>query len=231
MRNSIQFLRSFYLTPIKFKFTVSVYILDFFPSSKGPIPAAGKMWHKAQSFPDFLNLNQKYLSDGHITDSEWIHPLGAPGPILDLHIVEALSDLGLFVYDIGAFYHEIDSEGRPYISFWCPEASNPLKLIKKLQERTDILICATKLHPFEAIEGAAEPIFIERILIPDSGLEIQDCQVVQPDDLSNRIEFWAQENMQLLRPCLIDVVAGDFEEMDLVSKLQEAINQCNWSSA
>jgi hypothetical protein len=187
-----------------------------------------EMWDKAQNFTDFLNLNQQYDSE----TNEWIHPLGAPGPTINPRTRKILSDLGLFVYDTGEYFEDGIVEDRPYVSFWCPEASKPSELITKLQDRTDVIVCATKLHPFEVVKGTvADRIYITRLLTRDAGIEDDDLQTVEPQDLSQKIEFWRLDNVRLLRPCLIDLVAADYKKTDLVSKLQETIHQCNWRNA
>jgi len=197
------------------------------------------MWHTAQTFTDFLDLNRQYNSGDNADPKQWLDPHSGPLKI-DSGTRDRLLDLELFVYRVGEGDYWCSQRGtikiwnRPYLSMWCPDTTAPLKLIKSLQGRSDVIVYAAKLHPFEVVEGTpAEPTDLEKnhCTFLSGELECENPKV-EAEDLSTTNGFWNLDNIRLLRPCLIDLIAVDWEWKveDLAKTLRETINQCNWSN-
>lgn len=181
-----------------------------------------------------LNLNRKYNSKDAKYD-EWLHPFGGRIDVKS-DTQQRLHNLGLFVYGAEEYFYirdnELETWQRPYISFWCPERTMPLSLIEKLRERSDVTVCAVKLHPFQVVCAPAEPIYLSRYIPADMErprYEYEEDSKIEAIDLSKDYEFWNLDNVQREKPWLIDMV-GDWDDLDLVGALREAIDQCKWSN-
>ena len=186
-------------------------------------------WDKAQNFDDFLQLNQEFISRFVTVDkSEWVTP---PWDYTFINVnssyYEGFGQLDVFVYSSTMFKGSGGRANRYHLSFWCPESTNPLKLIRRLRERSDIVVYATKLHPYEVVEGTpTEGIYTFR---NKKGIETQYSKIYARD-VSKEYEFWQLENVRLLKPWLVDVVALNWnQDVDLTQLVREAIDQCGWS--
>lgn len=198
-----------------------------------------EMWYQAENFTDLLQLNQIYVSgSGKVDYRNWLPP-SETAPIDCIGgILRRLNDLGLFAYN-GQEYATLKYIwARPYLSFWCPESTKPLELISKLRERPDIIIYASKLHPFEVVQRTpAEPTSYVRRKIPSdiSGSnkvtwEEDKGSSIEAFDISKDSEFWNLECVRREGPWLIDVVVNGWDfNLDLVDVIKEAIEQCGWS--
>lgn len=178
------------------------------------------MWHKAQNFADFLEYNREYNSY-NVDYNQWEDPFNGP---LDVNheTQERIDRLGVFVFSFGEFFAtDYGSWRRSYISFWCPERTEPLKLISKLQERSDVIVYAIELHPFRVVQGTrAEPMDFEK--------RRGKIRQIGPFNIGKDTKFWKLENVRREKPWVIDVVAKSLHDLDLIRVMEESINQCGW---
>ena len=195
-------------------------------------------WETAETFPDLITLNRRYLQGDIPTTPYHCGPIEEETHQLVSGLLR-LHDFGILTYQSqpyerstgrndGKYYEHWQ---KPFICFVMENASNPLNLLKNLKKRPGITVYGAKLHPYKVVSGAdGEELIVTQYRLAESAEALKSSRwepytCIYPVD-SSADDFFGLEVIRRCKPWLIDVAVTAWGvDLDLLKLIEQAAKE------